>query len=57
MGCEYCGRDCNGPLYTMDDLEAACGCDCHCCPVCGSAYCEKMGGDEPCASLEEELEY
>lgn len=56
MGCKYCtsglGEDCDGPLG-MDDLEVSCDCDCHCCPACGSAYCEKMGGDEPCGSNEE----
>jgi hypothetical protein len=26
-GCPYCGHDCG--LDVMDDLEAACTCDCH----------------------------
>ncbi len=50
MGCKWCplGRKCHGPLHGIDDLEANCGCDCHTCVDCGSAYCESMGGDKPC---------
>lgn len=58
MGCRYCssglGEACQGPLG-LDDLEVACNCPCHECPDCGSAYCEKMGGPDPCkADLEED---
>jgi len=51
MGCKYCasglGEACQGPLG-LDDLEVACDCECHKCPDCGSAYCEKKGGPDPC---------
>jgi len=51
MGCKYCasglGEACQGPLG-MDDLEVDCDCDCHKCPDCGSAYCNKKGGPDPC---------
>jgi len=57
MGCKYCtsglGENCDGPL-SMDDVEASCDCECHKCPECHSAYCEKMGGNEPCSADEEE---
>ena len=51
MGCKYCslGEACHGPLGA-DDLEVNCDCDCHKCPDCGSAYCEKMGGPDKCQS-------
>ena len=56
MGCKWCssglGEDCDGPLG-LDDLEASCNCPCHRCPDCGSAYCEKMGGTDPCESGED----
>jgi hypothetical protein len=52
LGCEWCssgfGKNCNGPLG-LDDIEVGCDCDCHKCPDCGSAYCETMGGPDPCA--------
>ena len=49
MGCKWCvlGVNCDGSLG-MDDLEAACDCSCHDCPDCGSPYCYKMGGPDPC---------
>lgn len=51
MGCQWCssglGANCAGPLG-LDDLEVGCDCDCHKCPECGSAYCECMGGADPC---------
>lgn len=51
MGCKYCtsglGENCEGPLG-LDDLEVACDCSCHECVDCGSAYCEKVGGPDPC---------
>lgn len=51
MGCEYCtsglGENCAGPLG-LDDLEAGCGCPCHECTNCGSAYCRTVGGPDPC---------
>jgi len=60
MGCGFCssglGENCHGPLG-MDDLECSCTCECHMCPVCGNPDCEEMGGDEPCRSDEEEMEY
>lgn len=59
MGCKYCasglGEACQGPLG-MDDLEVGCDCDCHHCPDCGSAYCEKMGGHDKCQSNNDEWE-
>ena len=61
MGCEYCttglGRACEGPLG-LDDLEVACDCSCHDCLDCGSAYCWKVGGPDPCeADISQEEEY
>jgi len=60
MGCKGCssglGEDCDGPLG-LDDLEASCNCPCHDCPDCGSAYCEKMGGSDPCESDDEADHY
>jgi len=50
------GEDCQGPLG-LDDLEVACDCDCHRCPDCGSVYCEKMGGPDPCESDDEADHY
>lgn len=51
MGCKYCtsglGELCEGPLG-LDDLEVHCDCECHCCVECGSAYCENVGGPDPC---------
>ena len=56
MGCKYCssglGEGCQGPLG-LGDLEVACDCDCHHCSDCGSAYCVKMGGPDPCESGED----
>jgi hypothetical protein len=56
MGCKYCssglGEDCEGPLG-FDDLEVSCYCPCHDCPDCGSVYCVKMGGPDPCESGED----
>ena len=53
MGCKYCtsglGEACQGPPG-LDDLEVACDCECHICPDCHSAYCEKMGGPDKCES-------
>ena len=41
MGCTFCtsgtGEKCDGPLST-DEVEASCGCQCHECDACGSAY-------------------
>lgn len=63
LGCRYCtsglGVYCNGPLG-LDDLEVACDCECHKCPYCYSAYCEVMGGPDPCepeADYDEEEDY
>ena len=51
VGCKWCpsglSRDCRGPLGS-DDLEVACACACHKCPVCYSVRCVTMGGSEPC---------
>lgn len=51
MGCKWCssglGRNCVGPLG-LDDLEVSCSCSCHECDDCGSAYCECVGGPDPC---------
>jgi len=59
MGCEYCssglGENCEGPLG-LDDVEVACDCSCHDCPDCGSPYCEKMGGHEPCRREDDDWE-
>jgi len=59
MGCRFCTSGleelCEGPLG-LDDLEVACTCSCHECEECGSAYCERVGGREPCRSDEEDLE-
>jgi len=56
MGCKYCssglGELCHGPLG-LDDLEVSCDCSCHECPDCGSAYCENVGGPDPCESGED----
>ena len=56
MGCEYCtsglGRACEG-LLGLDDLEVACDCTCHKCPLCGSAYCENVGGPDRCDAHDE----
>lgn len=58
MGCEYCssglGRNCHGPLG-LDDLEASCGCTCHECWECNSAYCQKVGGPDPCENWAEDF--
>ena len=58
MGYKYCssglGENCDGPLG-LDDLEVDCDCDCDChkCPDCDSAYCENVGGPNPCESGED----
>lgn len=55
MGCKRCtsglGRSCGGPLG-IDDLSASCHCTCHECSECNSAYCQNVGGSEPCRSEE-----
>ena len=50
MGCKWCalGEMCVGPNGGIDDMEANCDCDCHCCDECGSAFCESVGGDQVC---------
>jgi len=53
MGCRQCisglGEYCEGPsgLYTE---EIDCGCACHVCQRCGSAYCMRVGGPYDCDS-------
>src|SRR3990167_3531920 len=57
MGCTFCtsgtGEKCDGPLST-DEVEASCGCQCHECDACGSAYCDAVGGDETCSAEEDQ---
>jgi len=59
MGCNYCtsglGEDCQGPLG-LDDLEVSCDCECHQCELCGSAYCQNVGGPDPCEADSESYE-
>jgi hypothetical protein len=54
MGCQWCalGSICQGPLG-IDDIEVGCGCSEHECDECGSAYCETMGGPDPCETEDE----
>ena len=56
MGCKWCGEYCDGPL-SMDDCEASCGCDCHTCPDCGSAYCVNVGGTDSCETDDDDCGY
>jgi len=56
VGCKYCtsglGEDCQGPLG-FDDLEVSCDCECHKCEICGSAYCQNVGGPDPCMPFDD----
>jgi len=41
-------------LSALDELEVSCNCPCHDCPDCGSPYCVKMGGNQPCRKEDED---